>query len=231
MPDLNDLLDQVDEIRDEIVALERDMVRIPTVNTGFMPTGNETELCRYIEKWLAEDGVACEIIESAPGRGNLIARLEGSSGRAGLMFMSHLDVVPVEEEEKWRFPPFSTTVADGRVFGCGASDCKALLTCQLIALHRAEPPGIPRYAGLQPLPEGGRNSDAASGGRGIAYLDPGPATVHGRAVAGPAAGGLSWLGPQHRRYPPGGVHPTVTGVCRFADHSRRELCPTACMLP
>ena len=91
----------------EIVALERDMVRIPTVNTGFMPTGNETELCRYIEKWLAEDGVACEIIESAPGRGNLIERLEGSSGRAGLMFMSHLDVVPVEEEEKWRFPPFS----------------------------------------------------------------------------------------------------------------------------
>ena len=100
-----------------------------------MPTGNETELCRYIEKWLAEDGVACEIIESAPGRGNLIARLEGSSGRAGLMFMSHLDVVPVEEEEKWRFPPFSATVADGRVFGRGASDCKALLTCQLIALR------------------------------------------------------------------------------------------------
>ena len=102
MPDLDDLLDQVDEMRDEIVALERDMVRIPTVNTGFMPTGNETELCRYIEKWLAEDGVACEIIESAPDRGNLIARLEGSSGKAGLMFMSHLDVVPVEEEEKRR---------------------------------------------------------------------------------------------------------------------------------
>ena len=113
MPELIDLLDQVDEMRDEIVALERDMVRIPTVNTGFMPTGNETELCRYVERWLAEDGVACEVIESAPGRGNLIARLEGASGKAGLMFMSHLDVVPVEEEEKWRFPPFSATVADG----------------------------------------------------------------------------------------------------------------------
>ena len=92
MPELIDLLDQVDEMRDEIVALERDMVRIPTVNTGFMPTGNETELCRYVEGWLAEDGVGCEIIEAAPGRGNLIARLEGSSGKAGLMFMSHLDV-------------------------------------------------------------------------------------------------------------------------------------------
>ena len=125
MPDLNDLLDQVDEMRDEIIALEQDMVRIPTVNTGFMPTGNETELCRYIERWLAEDGVPCEIIESAPGRGNLITGLEGRSGKAGLMFMSHLDVVPVEEEEKWRFPPFSATVADGRVYGRGRRTARA----------------------------------------------------------------------------------------------------------
>jgi acetylornithine deacetylase/succinyl-diaminopimelate desuccinylase-like protein len=135
MPDLESLLDQVDEMRDEIVSLEQDLVRIPTVNTGVMPTGNETEACRYIEKWLAEDGIKSETIESAPDRGNLIARLEGSSGKAGLMFMSHLDVVPVEEEEKWRFPPFSATLADGRVFGRGASDCKALLTCQLIAMR------------------------------------------------------------------------------------------------
>ena len=135
MPDLESLLDQVDEMRDEIVSLEQDMVRLPTVNTGVMPTGNETELCRYIEKWLAEDGIESETIESAPDRGNLIARLDGRSGKAGLMFMSHLDVVPVEDEEKWRFPPFSGTVADGRVFGRGSSDCKALLTCQLIAMR------------------------------------------------------------------------------------------------
>ena len=100
-----------------------------------MPTGNETEACRYIEKWLSEDSIASETIESAPDRGNLIARLKGKSGKAGLMFMSHLDVVPVEEEEKWRFPPFSATVADGRIFGRGASDCKALLTCQLVAMR------------------------------------------------------------------------------------------------
>ena len=29
----------------------------------------------------------------------------------------------------------------------------------------------------------------------------------------------------------GVVHPTDTGVSRFADHLRRELCPTTCMLP
>ena len=135
MSNLESLLDQVDDMRDEIIALEQALVRIPTVNTGFMPTGNETEACRYIEKWLSEDSIASETIDSAPDRGNLIARLKGKSGKAGLMFMSHLDVVPVEEEEKWRFPPFSATVADGRIFGRGASDCKALLTCQLVAMR------------------------------------------------------------------------------------------------
>ena len=70
MPDLESLLDQVDEMREEIITLEQDLVRIPTVNTGFMPTGNETEACRYIEKWRAEDGIEAETIESAPDRGN-----------------------------------------------------------------------------------------------------------------------------------------------------------------
>ena len=148
MPDLKSLLDQVDELRDEIISLEQDLVRIPTVNTGFMPTGNETEVCNYMKDWLAEHGIDSEIIESAPGRGNFIARLEGSSGKAGLMFMSHTDVVPVEEEEKWRFPPFSATIADGRIYGRGASDCKGLLSCQLTAMRILKRNGVALEDGL-----------------------------------------------------------------------------------
>ena len=142
MPDYQDLFDQVDAAYDEILALEQALVRIPSVNTGVMPTGNETPVAEYARDWLAQDGIASEILESAPGRGNLISGLEGSSGKAGLLFMSHLDVVPVEEEEKWRFPPFSATIADGRVYGRGANDCKALLTCQLMALRMLKRNGI-----------------------------------------------------------------------------------------
>ncbi len=142
MPNLDDLLGQVDAERDAIVSLLQDLVRIPSVNTGVMPTGNETAVCDYIRDWLAEDGIDSETLESAPGRGNLIARLEGRSGKAGLMFMAHMDVVPVENESKWRFPPFSATVADGRVHGRGSSDCKALLTAQLMAARLLKRSGI-----------------------------------------------------------------------------------------
>ena len=180
MPDLENLLDQVDELRDEIVGLEQDLVRIPTVNTGSMPTGNETEVCQYMKDWLAVDGIDSEIIESAPGRGNFIARLEGSSGKAGLMFMSHTDVVPVEEEEKWRFPPFSATVANGRVYGRGASDCKGLLTCQLTAMRILKRNGVNLQDGLI-LASG---ADEEHGGRyGFGWL----AENHPEKLAAPLA--------------------------------------------
>ncbi|MCH7653140.1 MAG: M20/M25/M40 family metallo-hydrolase [Chloroflexi bacterium] len=142
MIDLDDLFAQVDAQVDEIIAREQALVRIPSVNTGFMPTGDETPVCEHIRDWLAEDGIESEILESAPNRGNIIAHLSGDSGENGLMLMSHTDVVPVEEEDKWRFPPFSATVADGRVYGRGASDCKGLLTAQLYAFRLLKRNGI-----------------------------------------------------------------------------------------
>ena len=135
MPTLEELFAQVDAQREEIIALEQALVRIPSVNSGFMPTGDETPVCEYIRDWLAEDGIESEILGRTPERGNILARIEGSNSDAGLMFMSHTDVVPVEEEEKWRFPPFSATIADGRIYGRGASDCKGLLTAQLYAMR------------------------------------------------------------------------------------------------
>lgn len=142
MPTLDELFAQVDAQRDEIVALEQELVKIPSVNTGFMPTGNETPVCEYIRDWLAEDGIASEILEATPNRGNIISSLPGTSGKTGLIFMSHTDVVPVEEEEKWTYPPFSATIANGRIYGRGASDCKGLLTAQLYAMRLLKRNGI-----------------------------------------------------------------------------------------
>ena len=45
MPNLAGLLAQVSANRDEIIALEQELVRIPSVNSGVMPTGNETAVC------------------------------------------------------------------------------------------------------------------------------------------------------------------------------------------
>ena len=148
MPSIEELFSQVDAAQDDIISLEQALVRIPSVNTGFMPTGNETPVCELVRDFLSEDGVQSEILESAPNRGNLIARVEGRSGSAGLLFMSHTDVVPVEDETKWQFPPFSATIHEGRIFGRGSSDCKGLLTCQLMAIRLLKRNGIELEDGL-----------------------------------------------------------------------------------
>lgn len=133
MDELQALLAAVDGVREEIIAFHRAIVRFPTVNTGTMPTGDETPCCRYIQERLAGEGIAAELLESAPGRGNLIARLRGAGAGPSLLFMSHLDVVPVEDPAAWRFPPFAAEVADGKIWGRGSDDCKSVATAAYFA--------------------------------------------------------------------------------------------------
>ena len=132
---LDELLAEVDKSRNELVELLQKLVRIPTVNTGVMPTGNETELCQFLKKKLDLEGIDSEIIEGVPTRGNLIARLPGEEDKkAKLMLMSHTDVVPIGDESKWLHPPFSGELDKGRIYGRGADDCKALTACEAMVM-------------------------------------------------------------------------------------------------
>ena len=47
-----------------------------------------------------------------------------------VLFMSHIDVVPVERgtEESWTYPPYSGAIAEGHVWGRGTLDTKCTLT-------------------------------------------------------------------------------------------------------
>ncbi len=139
---LDELLSKAEESRAEIIALEQALVRIPTINTGVMPTGNETALCHYLQDKLAEEEIASDILESAPRRGNLLARLPGSGNGPSLLLLAHTDVVPIEDESQWRFPPFSATIHEGRIYGRGSADCKALLTCQTMAMVLLKRAGV-----------------------------------------------------------------------------------------
>jgi len=69
---------------------------------------------------------------------SLVYRLQGSDpALAPVLFMGHMDVVPVEESTRgdWTYPPFSGTVADGIVWGRGSVDDKIGVIAQLEALE------------------------------------------------------------------------------------------------
>ena len=63
--------------------------------------------------------------------GNLLYTWKGRSSARPLVLMSHQDVVPAEGE--WLHAPFSGDIADGKVWGRGASDTK----CSVMAFFQA----------------------------------------------------------------------------------------------
>lgn len=137
------LLADVDALRAEIIAFHQALIRFETVNTGVMPTGNETACCEYIQRRLRAEDIESEILESAPGRGNLIARLKGSGRGPSLLFMSHLDVVPVEDPGVWQQPPFSGNLVDGKIWGRGSDDYKSGATAGYFATVLLRRHGVP----------------------------------------------------------------------------------------
>jgi acetylornithine deacetylase/succinyl-diaminopimelate desuccinylase-like protein len=109
----------------EVVDLCRDLLRIDTTNTGDpRTTVGERAAAEYVAEKLAEAGVESELLESAPKRANLIARIPGAdSSRGALLVHGHLDVVPADASE-WSVHPFGGEIRDGYLWGRGAVDMK-----------------------------------------------------------------------------------------------------------
>ncbi len=73
MASLEQMLSQLDALEEELVILEQELVRIPSVNTGTMPTGNETPVCDFIKNWFLNDGIESDILFRDPNRGYIIS--------------------------------------------------------------------------------------------------------------------------------------------------------------
>jgi len=125
------------QIQDDAVRLLKALIRFDTTN----PPGNETPAAQFIAAELRAAGYEPTVLESAPGRGNVIARYKGDGSQRPLLLFGHLDVVPAEPTE-WTHPPFEAIEADGFIWGRGALDMKNIVAAQLafmLALKRARP--------------------------------------------------------------------------------------------
>ena len=125
----------IDEFANEGIEHLSQYLQIDTIN----PPGNETRGVEFLAAILDEAGVAYDTAESAPGRGNIWARLPADTERKepALILLHHIDVVPANRKY-WSFEPLSGEVKDGFIYGRGAIDTKGLGIAQLqafLALH------------------------------------------------------------------------------------------------
>ncbi|MGW0812010.1 M20/M25/M40 family metallo-hydrolase [Streptomyces viridiviolaceus] len=116
-----------EEAQREVVDLCAELIRFDTSN----PTSDERACADWVVARLAEAGIASDLVESAPGRANVIARIPGTDpARGALLVHGHLDVVPADPAD-WQVPPFSGEIRDGYLWGRGAIDMKDTVAVML----------------------------------------------------------------------------------------------------
>jgi acetylornithine deacetylase/succinyl-diaminopimelate desuccinylase-like protein len=122
-------------LQDRPAELLAQLLRFDTTN----PPGDEQACIDWIRDLL--EGLGCEvrIIESQPGRSNLIARIEGEGKAPPLLLQGHVDVVAARGQ--WTHPPFAGEVHDGFIWGRGALDMKGGVAMMLAAFMRAKAAG------------------------------------------------------------------------------------------
>jgi len=105
------------------------LIQAETVN----PPGNELPAILIVKDILERAGFpngSFTIVESAPSRVNLVARLKGDGTHRPLLLSGHVDVVPVDRAG-WSHDPFGGEVINGEVWGRGALDMKGFLSMYL----------------------------------------------------------------------------------------------------
>ncbi len=127
-----------DEVKKEAREHLRKLIRFDTTN----PPGNERDAANYVRDVLAAEGIDAEVLENAPRRSNVLARMPGDGSKRPLLLLAHLDVVPADPG-KWSVEPFSAEVKDGYVWGRGTLDTKSLVAMEMMAMILAKRQNLP----------------------------------------------------------------------------------------
>jgi succinyl-diaminopimelate desuccinylase len=137
---LADVLARIDD--DELIALTRDLVRIPSVVSPGDATATEAAVARHVQAWLAKEGFAIEVQEVTPGRPNVIAWLGDKGDGRTLLLEGHTDVVTEGNAAEWTHAPFSADVVDGKIYGRGSADMKSGLAAAMVAAAAIKRSGV-----------------------------------------------------------------------------------------
>ncbi|MFJ6673618.1 M20/M25/M40 family metallo-hydrolase [Actinosynnema sp. NPDC091369] len=119
---------------EDVVDLCAALLRFDTTNHGGGESAGEREAAEFVAAHLDAVGVPATLLEPAPRRGNVLARVPGTEpDLPALLVQAHLDVVPADAAE-WSVPPFAGIERDGYLWGRGAVDMKDMIAMVLAVL-------------------------------------------------------------------------------------------------
>ena len=129
--DVSPVVDRINwqDVSAEATAILQGYIQTDTTN----PPGNESRGAEFLAQILEKEGIESTIIESSPGRGNLIARISGNDQEKPLCLLSHIDTVTYEADQ-WKHHPLSGKKDAGYIWGRGALDMKNMGVMELMSM-------------------------------------------------------------------------------------------------
>ena len=109
------------------------MVQFPTVSTT-NDENTDWKPLQDFQNYLRETYplVHSRMSVTKIGNGSLLFHLKSEHPtHRPVLIMSHQDVVPAGDASRWTYPPFSGKIADGKIWGRGSIDCKALVMAEM----------------------------------------------------------------------------------------------------
>ncbi len=176
---LSDLVKKIDRYREEVIAFETQLTKIPALGPENGGDG-ERDKAEYVTTWVNQYLRPDDLQEyRAPDervsygyRPNIVATFRGQLSTSGksartIWIMTHLDVVPPGDLSKWTGDPWIVRVVDGKLIGRGVEDNQQGLASSVFA--------VKAYRDLDLIPQHNIGlvfvSDEETGSRyGIQYL-------------------------------------------------------------
>lgn len=111
-------------LREDVVRFAGELIALPS------PCLGEGKVADRVEAEMTALGYDRVIRDAA---GNVVGVFFGREAGPTLLFNGHMDTVPPGDTAEWSRPPFEPAVADGRLYGRGAADCKGGLAALVYA--------------------------------------------------------------------------------------------------
>ena len=133
-----DLKEKVLDYKDEVVKEIQNAIRVKSVKEAPLPgmpfgEGPAKALDHFMD-------LAKKLGFKAENFDNYAIHIDMGEGKETLGILAHVDVVP--EGDNWTYPPYSGTIADGKIFGRGTLDDKGPAVISLFAMKAIADSGI-----------------------------------------------------------------------------------------
>lgn len=110
------------EYEPDIVRFLQELVRIPS------PSGKEKDVAERILKEMEELGFDYCWLDDV---GNVIGKIDSPQATKNVLYDGHIDTVGLGERKLWQFEPLSGEIAEGYLWGRGATDNKNATAVQV----------------------------------------------------------------------------------------------------